>query len=747
MLQTDSTYASPRLRELVQLLSRDARTIPTALRGYHARVESEIAAVVRIAGSESGVTATIGDAKSVSEHVMQVEQVASILTWQRDGVLEQHVVGHRYRSLGASISALSYFRRPWVVPVLYGNRLQMLFSQVATVASDTGGEVASAKTQAAARSVPLAVHPFADDRERYYQFAGGDTASILHIGPRAIPILRIVVTPRRGAHGELLLFRGEVDVDAIRHQVVRLHGQFVIQRAEPSVLRRVIAIGIETVAFADFVNGEFDGQFWLPTEQRIEAQVRSRFASESRPILRVTSRFSNYHIDEDASVVSRTDSTPRPMAAALLSVASNDSLNAFSQWGLEIGRATSEARAEDFDDVAPESWRPAGAPRFDLHAENLNDVVRFDRVEGLFLGVAGVMRFRDAVPGLEAGMNVGYAFTERTARGALWTRWTKPRTAVAVRADRALATTNDFLPLLDAGPSVSALLASVDDYDYVDRRQLRVSVAHALALRGTPQLLVEFGVGNDRSERRRLRSGIFQFDTAFRANRPVAPGGYLRSAASLQVHPNVSGEFLEPGIGLSLWYERGDGTLNWQRVEGRVALRHTRGALSYSGRFVAAAVVTRQVLPQQILEFGENEGLQGYSYKEFGGDRAVLGGGGVAYQLPFLRAPIRLGKWSKWLSKIYFPGVAPSLEVGVEGGWSVALAQSTRSALAQFGTRFDALASSTVPATRPTSGARSTASATFSVFGGALGIGIAHPLDRVGRASPWRVTLGGGHGF
>ena len=421
---TDSLSASLALRAMIADVATAGRTAPDALRGYRVGVESEIAIVLRTAAAREGAASATGGAEVARERVLQVEQVESTLGWQRGGSIEQHVVGYRSRAVTASISALSYFRRPWVVPVLYGNRLQVLLghdSVRATTDTASTGRVAAER----ARDALLAVHPFADDRDRYYRLAGGDTVAVLRIGERSVPVVRLPVEPLASTRTRTLLFRGEIDIDAGRSQIVRMRGQFVVRGAQRSLIGRVLTVGWQTVAFAELVNGEYDGRFWLPTEQRIEAQARSPLAGEFSPIVRVVSHFSHYTLDVGPAGILAGDSAGVSVTVARLTFAPRDSLNAFHGWLTEIGAATGGARANDFDDVAPDSWRPQGAPRLDWRAERLNDVLRYNRVEGTFTGAAATLRLRDAVPGLTLGSNAGWAWTEQTMRGALWGRWVR----------------------------------------------------------------------------------------------------------------------------------------------------------------------------------------------------------------------------------------------------------------------------------------------------------------------------------
>jgi hypothetical protein len=736
-------YASPALRELVAAMSRDNGEVPPSLMKFHAHAESEVALVLRSPAPREGVAAETGSSSSVPERVVQVDQIASELYWQHSGQFQQHVVGSRTRAIGASVSSLSYFTRPWVVPLLYGNRLQVLIGNEATVATGIARPEAVPRNRLTDASLP-AVHPFAEDRDEFYTFAGGDTVAVLHLNGRSIPVSRIFVEPRRTGRQRLLMFRGEIDVDAARHQIIRMHGQFFVYRSTPSLFRKIVAVGLQSVAFADLENGEFNGHYWLPTRQRLELQVRSRFAGDLGPIVRVLTTVNRYEISGDSARHAEDEGPVAPALAAHLSVAPRDSLEQFSAWSAEIGTSTTNARSDDFDDVAPESWKSTGARRIDIRAERVSDIARFNRVEGLFLGGAAVMRFRDAVPGLDIGANGGWAFREATARGAIWSRLARQQTTFTARIGRYLASTNDFAPLIGSDQSGGALLATVDDADYVDRRLATVSVSKALSLPGNPEIRLEAGVGGDRPERTRVRYGLIHFDSTFRSNRVVSRGTYARTVAAIAVHPNVTGEFLEPGVGASAWYERGDGQLNWQRIEMRTAARHVHGDWSYAARLDAAALFTKQILPQQVIEFGGAEGLPGYAYKEFGGDRAVLAHAGMTYHFPVLRAPIRFGAWSGPLSRIYFPGLTPALSVSVQSGWSQASAPATRRTLLLFGMRTDSVTHTMIPATRPTGVPRTSVGVSASAFGGALGITIGRQIGHGTAFGRWQLSFGAG---
>ena len=146
----DSVYSTRAVRQLVERASVANRRVPDSLRGYQARVESEMAFIAR---QPDGI-----------EQTFTVEQAASNVRWDRTGAYEQRVIGYRSQSVGVTISAVGLFRQAWTVPILYGNRLTLLFGQ-----QDSLGRNSPRRRRSDAT---VAVHPFATDREQLYRFSG-----------------------------------------------------------------------------------------------------------------------------------------------------------------------------------------------------------------------------------------------------------------------------------------------------------------------------------------------------------------------------------------------------------------------------------------------------------------------------------------------------------------------------------------------------------------------------------------------
>jgi hypothetical protein len=215
----------------------------------------------------------------------------------------------------------------------------------------------------------------------------------------------------------------------------------------------------------------------------------------------------------------------------------------------------------------------------------------------------------------------------------------------------------------------------------------------------------------------------------------------------LEFHPDVTAEFVRPGVGARLAYERGDLGLEWQRIEGRVTARTGWRALSLVGRVDGGMLAGKDRLPQQLFELGAFESLPGYDYKEFAGDRAAVARGYTMLALPVLRAPIRLTR------RYLLPGPTPALSAGIHAGWAEASGPAARSAIALLGSRIDPVTGAPildpvsglpVPVSRPTDGWRATVSAGVRFFGGSVFLGVARPVDHAG---PWKGVFGIGGAF
>jgi hypothetical protein len=738
----DSVYATPALRALVTRVAVRNGVVPRGLESYRVAIESELSSLLRRSDGTEGAT--------------QIEQVETVARWQRSGAFTQRVIGYRSRLSGINISALTLLKQAWAVPLLYGNRLALFLGQDTT---------RRARRAAARDSTVRVVHPFGRDREAVYRYSGGDTALTIRVNGRTIPVARIHVVPGPHPPHRVVIFEGDVFVDMQLGEIVRMRGAFEIVGGHRKLGARLEAFAVEGVAFIDLTNREVNGQYWLPSTQRLEAEIGSPVTGDTRSVLRIISRFGDYRLNDSIAVADSSTAGVAPAPAAVgeptlesadssgrdsslatdrmrvlphtLTFAPADSVSGFAGWRAPIGEATTSVRVDDFSSVTPDRWRPTGPPRVEFGTQRLADFVHFDRVEGLFTGLGASLRLRDAAPGVVIRANAGWAWAEQTARGGTGIEWTHGSWVLGAAVARTLDNTNDFRTAFTGGPLLESLIVQ-DDYDYVDRRTASVyTIRRWLGASDGPGVMARFegGVGEDAGDRARLTHGIFapgflMSDSLFRPNRTVRAGSYLRAAFTLDLHPGVAANFVQQGVGAQLHYEVAGGTLAWQRAELRVAADRAWGPLTILARLDAGIVGGTVIPPQQLFEIGSTEGLLAYNYKQFGGDRAVVWQGEGLFALPFWDAPLRA--WG-----LVLPSPSPAVAIGFQSGWADASTVAARRALPALGARVDPAtnavlhdsAGTAIPVSSPTHGVRTSIDIILRFFGGAAGLGVAHSLD------------------
>lgn len=706
----DPPYATEALRLIIQAAAIANREAPSRLNAYRAHLESEIGLLI---------VDTLG-----RERTGQVEQLGGTATWSRDSGYEAHVLGYRTQSAGLPISMVGIVRG-WSLPMLYGERLLMGIEATSNNDVDT--------TRRNKREPLVAVHPFAADRDQYYRYTGGDTVAVLTTAKRRIPLVRIRVKPNLPPEVRVAAFDGEIDIDADRHEIVRMRGQFVINKPARSTMARVLiaSTGTVGVAYAEFVNAEYDERYWLPATQRIEFQATVAMFGGMRSVFRIVSHFSNFAIDDTTQT---GGDTPRAAySRRRATFAPSDSMSAYNGWLTQLGTATSSVAADDFEDIAPPQWKGEGPPHFTFYPSRLDRIAHYDRVEGLFTGAELSLEMRGAAPGVVGRVHGGWAWTEHTARGGISLTRAGKTSRSTIRLERSLASTEDFQnDLQNGGSSIGAFFGSVEDADYVDR--WGASIAHTRILRSIEHAFVtaRLGVARDIDVPAHLTHGPILRSVLFRPNRHAATGSYGLGAIDYEFHPNVSGEFLEPGIGSTLHVEGAAGELSWVRTEASVSTRRYAGPFTIAARIDGGALFSRSPPPQTLFELGGIDRLSGYTYKEFAGDRMAVFRAVTLYGFPLFRAPHRVRNF-------LIPGLTPGIGAGIDGGWTEISSNAAKLAVLALGDGTEANAVS-----RATGRVRATASVGLTFFSHSVHVGLARPIDH---PAHWRWVFGLGQGF
>ena len=475
---------------------------------------------------------------------------------------------------------------------------------------------------------------------------------------------------------------------------------------------------VQEVGYVDFENSLQKGKYWLPFRQRLEYQAITSF-TEARATIRVQSVWRDVELSlRDSLSVAQVDDT---LGAPRYTVqhSAGDSSTQWNSWRNDIGSLTANASARDFDDVAPPQFRPDGPAQFRWQARGFSDMIRVNRVEGVFIGAAGLVDFRESAPGVSLRMFGGWATSANTAKGGVEAVRVRGPWVLGARAERQLASTNDFaLSLGGGGGNLIGSLFGTENYDWVDRRILSTSLTREFGIKHASSLRAEIAAGDDKDFGTQLRHGLFGGD--FRPNRPVTPGSYFRSRVQLDIGRNIITSPLASGLGASVVFERGDGNLDWQRSQFQGFAQQMLGRFIFAARADAAVVNGDDIPVQQLLEVGGNEGLPGYEYKEFAGTQAVVTRTTVAFLMPVLEQPLRVGR-------LVLPAIGPQLQVGLFGG--------VTSAPGTAGQQLRQLEWKT------TEGWRGTLDMRVRFFGGAFSLGMSRPVDHRG---PWKFAFGVG---
>ena len=672
----DSVYASARVRAVVERAAERNAAPPQSLRSYRARVETELSFVQSQADGR--------------EAVLQLEQIASDVFWRMDGALFQNIIGYRAQTLGASFSGLSFFEVPFFVPTLYADRLDLV---------RTTGPVRTESGQLLHRRT---LHPFAATRDAVYSFSGGDTVDVIILPKRTISLIRVHVAPRRNPTRPTLLFEGDIDVDADRYAIVRMQGRLIATGRSSSFLSNFL----QGVLYVKLENAEYDEQYWLPREQRFEAQAVSRIG-DARTSFRAVSRVVDLLTNDPSADAVRLN--PDSFPYGRLSVGSMGSISQFNDWFLPMGTLSETADAHDFDEYAPASLRPGNQARLTFGARYLSQLARVNPVEGIFTGGGLQYRLTDR---WRLRAHGGYAWSEQTARGGIELANRSRAWETRVRAERQISHTADFISALQPEPGVAPLIVG-GQYDFMDRR-----IASVIARRvSSTGLSARFEAG--RAADHNVTRHIIDSDDSLAMTGHGDEGSFWIARAGIQRNASTAAQSLQPGLGWLLRYEGASGDLAWQRFEAGASLRRMAGPFTFASRVDGGVLLSEDAPPQALFDFRNGATLPGYvDDRVFAGDRAALGRAMLMYSPPFMKSPIRVGS-------LFLPALAPSPSVGFYAGWTDARAETQ--------TALDDLRWQT------TDGIRSSIDLRLRFFGGAVSAGAARPLQQ---GAKWKFVWG-----
>ncbi len=368
-------------------------------------------------------------------------------------------------------------------------------------------------------------------------------------------------------------------------------------------------------------------------------------------------------------------------------------------------------------------------------------MVRFNRVEGIYTGFPVTYIPGDRLPNTFLHANAGYAWWSGVVRYDGAAGWDNGKTRVELMGGRYLSVTNKFRTQFDSY-ALGALL-SRDNWDYVDRYRLTARLIERLGVTRGSRLQVEAGWTEDEPLERVLATDPWV--GYLRPNRGIYTGSYFRTLATLDINPDISAQFVRQGWGFQLLYDGGFGDLNYSRLQGRAVARKDFSRAYIVGVIQAGTTLGDSIPPQQLFEVGGAVGLPGYEYKQYAGNKGVLGRVRLTVPIPLFTLG---GALNKALS---IPTSQPSISFGYQGAWTSISNPGAQAAVTALGYEFDTGTGQTpvdsttgqpLPASVASGGWRSSVDVRVGFFGGALAVGVAKALVK-GRGIEFFLSIGG----
>jgi hypothetical protein len=561
-------WDSPEVHRLVQhAIDRRLETRgDSALQNYRAEVSGFVF-----------FSTQIGEGLSEPPRLIKADQLAAEVYWRTPGLSKQIITAWRDRRYLPT--DIDYHR----------DHLSMVVGNLADrITVGEGDEV---------RNV---LHPFAPGGASAYQYALGDSISIL-MAHSTIYLVAVDFRPRDPAAG---LAVGRAYLARERGDIVRLRLGFT-----------AAAYRDETVEDITFVleNSLYEGRFWLPFRQEIEVRRRvAWFDFPARTLIRV-----RWSVDNILVNVPLDPALFRGPILAGLPGASDSG----GPWTESLERAAEEAARplseQDLETARLEIRRLVG-PRVlqtmsgaRIGTNSVSDLVLVNRVNGLRLGLGGSA----SAGGFEGKAWLGYG----TSDGRLLTRLRLSTGVgggtVMVEGYRRVVDLSDVQVISTVLNSFRSQEAGTDLGDYVLLSGVRGLATVPLSVRSS----IVLGLGLEQS--RSMMVAATPVHGTYRPNQPLGAGDYILGSVTFKRR--------DGGVGLAkdlygeVRLEAGDGPTQYFRIAAEVT-----GVTTLGGR----ALVARgyggwgsEGLPTyRSFVLGGRGTLPGEPFRAYGGRSMVL---------------------------------------------------------------------------------------------------------------------------
>ncbi len=572
------------------------------------------------------------------------EEQEGRLTWQLPNDLRVDLQGRRSASRIEDVDLTSSFGRPWFVPRTLGDSIRVFGSDAPEKA---------------------APHPLSRGGEAFYHYAATDSITIT-TGGKQVRIRGVTVTPKRASGAYVT---GKLWIDMTTGDVARFTFRFVgdalwsrpdgatakdsaDSRRESRMVSRIVQLD------ADLEYSLQDNTHWMPYRQVLSGRVMVPFGVDVVVPFEARTTFDEYEINTGARVVfdapfpdslrersesretreADRDSVRRERrdgaADSLLArdrtgfLANGgryqihrppvDSLRAYASWGdsLELGGSDADRDrlrtalaevARMAEDLPPEM---TGRPGPGIAWERIPEMVRYNRVQGLSLGIMGRTRTPLAFTELFGSVRGGMADERIMARVAAVRDAPGGRTTIAVARD--LIDIDPFARGLSFSNSLRGMLVSRDDGDYALAQGVRIT--HETSIATGRELTIGVSVEDHQAARTRAGGGlprIFGADGPLPANPPVREGLAVGARARVD-HLSLGMRWSVTADAISVDGEAGARVATEVRIPDIIAR-------TVSGVF-RAGVASTSSLPQVGLAAGGLNSVRGYDHGVARGD-------------------------------------------------------------------------------------------------------------------------------
>lgn len=623
------SYANPATRALIERAAERHRVQESEVSDYRARLRFR-------------TSFSLGRRAWARLPVASAEELDATVHWSAPNDLRVDMHGRRGKSRLQDADIRTVFSRPWFFPRGVGDSVRLFGEDFPEQA---------------------ALHPLAKDGPAWYRYAIVDSQRVVRPDGEPIRLYTVEVAPRRTGPA---LVAGFLLLDAGRAEVVRFSFRFVgtalwdvptegtpSDSAESRRANRLVNRILQLDADLEYALQE--GRFWMPYRQVISGRVQVPFIGDIVIPFEMRTLFDDYEVNTGQAVAFSVPIPPEGMSkeerrawrdsvreargdvqadstrawdaagrwqggSYQVHHAPEDSMRAWAGWTdslvLDPGGAEEAELRDVFGDLARLSedlpGDMVGRPTWAFGYERFADAFRFNRVQGVALGMGAAWR----PPGirftrLQGTARYGFADGRLNLRGSVIReapagRWT-------LSGFHEVAAVDGGLPVGALGNSVNAFFTGHDDAEYY--RATGASLTHERSVGRRAELLVGAAVekqGSVATDAESFFNDITGGNGRFLPNPPVAEGWAGEARVGL------SGP-----AGSAAWRLQADGFV----VEGTNASAAALVAARLSGRWRqpiggargltlegSGGATLGDAIPQRLFRLGGTQSVRGHDY-------------------------------------------------------------------------------------------------------------------------------------